>query len=110
MYIVYVNSIDACCLHWWCYYFYVGPSKFVTGNNNYFFNFVAPSVSVSYDSSKFEGQELSKSERPELTAAKTVISGGEGHFYHDINILTSQCVPRQRNEERRELPVTIHSS
>lgn len=55
-------------------------------------------MSVSYDLSKFEGQELSKSERPELTAAKTVISGGEGHFYHDINTHTSQCVPIQAEE------------
>ena len=70
---------------------YVRPLKFVTGNNNYFLIFVAPSVSVSYDLSKFEGQELSKSERPELTAAKTVISGGEERFYDDKYTYLSMC-------------------
>ena len=48
-------------------------------------------MSVSYDSSKFEGQELSKSERPELTAAKTVISGGEEHFYDYKYTYLSMC-------------------
>ena len=38
--------------------------------------FIAPSVDVNNTISSFEKQELSKSERPELTAAKTVISGG----------------------------------
>ncbi|TQV80267.1 electron transfer flavoprotein subunit alpha/FixB family protein [Aliikangiella coralliicola] len=31
-----------------------------------------------FDKSKFESQELTKSERPELTAAKVIISGGRG--------------------------------
>ena len=38
--------------------------------------FSAPSVDVKNDVSEYVSQELSKSDRPELTAAKSVISGG----------------------------------
>lgn len=43
----------------------------------HFVLFLAPPINVSNDLSVYEGQELSISERPELTAAKVVISGGE---------------------------------
>lgn len=38
----------------------------------------APSVDVKNDVSEYVSQELSKSDRPELSAAKSVISGGRG--------------------------------
>lgn len=40
----------------------------------------APEADTSNALSIWEGQELSKSDRPELSSARIVISGGEGSF------------------------------
>lgn len=38
----------------------------------------APEANTSNELSSWEGQDLSKSDRPELSSARIVISGGEG--------------------------------
>ena len=55
------------------------------------FLFEAPDVSVSNDLSEFIGQELSKSDRPELTSAKAVISGGK--YLHMYTLHTDPTDP-----------------
>lgn len=40
----------------------------------------APATDISNTLSTWEGQELSKSDRPELTSARIVISGGKESF------------------------------
>ena len=40
----------------------------------------APAADISNTLSTWEGQELSKSDRPELTSARIVISGGKESF------------------------------
>ena len=39
--------------------------------------FAAPEVSIGNDKSEWISQELSKSDRPELTSAGKVVSGGQ---------------------------------
>lgn len=39
------------------------------------------------DLTTFEGQELSKSDRPELTSADTVISGGQFYLIFILTLL-----------------------
>ena len=44
--------------------------------------FSAPEAGASNDKSSWVGQALTKSDRPELTSADTVISGGKQEVYY----------------------------
>ena len=60
--------------------------------------------------SKWIGQALSKSERPELTSAKKVISGGAKNGAPFDFFFIWERELRSRHEERRQLPATVRSS
>ena len=47
-------------------------------------SFAAPSVDTSNDLSAWVGEELNVSDRPELTSAKVVVSGGTVLFKNDF--------------------------
>ena len=56
-----------------------GPLDIIYNSSPLFFslhNLSVSSANISNDVSEWVGQELSQSDRPELTAARTVISGG----------------------------------
>lgn len=52
----------------------------------------APPFSPSTDLTSFVGQELSKSDRPELTSAQKVISGGTGHVCVHCTCVLCSCI------------------